>query len=232
MLDVQGISVNYGAIAAVKDLSLTVGEGELVALVGANGAGKTSLLRCISGLLPTATGSMIFSGQDITRMPAERIVRRGLCHVPEGRHVFPLMSILENLHIANWGSKTSLKTELDRVYDLFPILRDRSNQLAYTLSGGEQQMLAIARALIRRPRLLMLDEPSMGLAPLVMRQVFALIRRIHDEGTSVLLVEQNARMALDIADRAYLLESGRVTASGPADELLNEEDLRAAYLGK
>ncbi len=232
MLDVRGITVSYGAITAVRDLSLTVDEGELVALVGANGAGKTSLLRCVSGLLPTSTGSVTFLGRDVTRLPAERIVRRGLCHVPEGRHVFPLMSVLENLHIANWGSKTSLKAELDRVYDLFPILRDRSAQLAYTLSGGEQQMLAIARALVRRPRLLMLDEPSMGLAPIVMRQVFDLIRRINEEGTSVLLVEQNARMALDIADRAYLLESGRVTSSGPADQLLDEEDLRAAYLGK
>jgi branched-chain amino acid transport system ATP-binding protein len=232
MLQVDGVSVAYGAIAAVRDVSLTVGEGELVALVGANGAGKTSLLRCISGLKPSASGSLTFLGRDITRVAAEKIVRRGLCHVPEGRHVFPMMSVVENLHIANWGSHTSLKAELDRVYDLFPILRDRSNQLAYTLSGGEQQMLAIARALVRRPRMLMLDEPSMGLAPIVMRQVFQLIRRIHEEGTAVLLVEQNARMALDIADRAYLLESGAVTASGPAAELLNEDDLRAAYLGK
>jgi branched-chain amino acid transport system ATP-binding protein len=232
MLDVTDISVSYGAIAAVRRLSLTVGDGELVALVGANGAGKTSLLRCISGLKQASTGSIQFLGRDITRLAAEKIVQRGLSHVPEGRHVFPLMSVVENLHIANWGSRTHLRTELDRVYDLFPILRDRSSQFAYTLSGGEQQMLAIARALVRRPRLLMLDEPSMGLAPIVMRQVFDLIRRIHEEGTAVLLVEQNARLALDIADRAYLLESGTVTASGAADQLLDEDDLRAAYLGK
>lgn len=230
LLRIANLSVRYGAVQAVREASLTLEAGELAVLIGSNGAGKTSLLRAISRLIPSV-GELHFDGIDRTSQPADRLVRDGLCHVPEGRHIFSRMTVQENLQIATWGSGRDLEAELPRIFELFPVLSDRARQTAATLSGGEQQMLAIARALVRQPKLLMLDEPSMGLAPKLVRQVFDLISAINIKGTSVLLVEQNARMALSIAHRAYVMETGRVTGGGPAADLLDDEQLRAAYLG-
>jgi branched-chain amino acid transport system ATP-binding protein len=231
MLTVSDVEVHYGPIAAVRKASLNVAAGELVVLVGANGAGKTTLLRAISGL-HEYTGAVEFDGRDMTGLPAEKRVRAGLCHVPEGRRVFARMTITENLQTATWASGRSFKQEADRVLDMFPILRTRGHQMAGTLSGGEQQMLALARALIRNPSMLLLDEPSMGLAPLVVRQIFDLIADVHSRGTSVLLVEQNATRALEIADRAYVMEHGETSGGGAAAEFLASTDLQAKYLGK
>jgi branched-chain amino acid transport system ATP-binding protein len=230
LLRVDQLSVRYGAVQAVRDASLHLDEGELVVLVGANGAGKTSLLRGISGL-NRAQGAIVFEGREMTGKPAEQLVRAGLAHVPEGRHIFGRMTVLENLQAAGWRSRHHWQGELDRIFTLFPVLRDRSGQVAGTLSGGEQQMLAIGRALIKRPRVLMLDEPSMGLAPKLVATVLELIAEINVQGTAVLLVEQNARMALAIAGRAYIMEIGRLSGGGPAKELLDDEQLRAAYFG-
>jgi branched-chain amino acid transport system ATP-binding protein len=230
LLEITGLSVRFGAVHAVREASLHLAEGELVVLIGANGAGKTSLLRGISGL-NRAQGSVLFDGREMTGKPAEQLVRAGLAHVPEGRHIFGRMTVMENLQTAGWGSRHSLQDELDRIFTLFPVLKDRSTQVAGTLSGGEQQMLAIGRALVKRPKVLMLDEPSMGLAPKLVASVFELIAEINRQGTAVLLVEQNARMALSIAARAYVMETGRLSGGGPAAELLDDEQLTAAYLG-
>lgn len=231
LLDVEELSLHYGGVHAVRDASLHVDAGELVTLVGTNGAGKTSLLRAISGL-HQSTGRVSFGGTRIDRMPAEARVRAGLCHVPEGRRVFGRMTVLENLQTATWGSGYKWRQEMARIYDLFPVLGTRSSQVAATLSGGEQQMLALARALVRHPTLLVLDEPSMGLAPRVVTDVFDLVAQIHQEGTSVLLIEQNARRALALADRAYVMVTGTVSRGGPATELLDDDELAAAYLGR
>lgn len=231
MLEVVDLNVRYGAVRAVLDAGLHVDEGELVVVVGANGAGKSSLLRAIAGL-NKSRGSIRFGGADVSNVKAESRVRQGLSLVPEGRHIFGRMTVMENLQVANWGSKTSLSDEIDQVFTRFPRLQERKNQVAATLSGGEQQMLALSRALIRRPKLLMLDEPSMGLAPKIVAQMFEIIREIHESGTSVLLIEQNARMALAIADRGYLMETGRLSSGMDAQRMLEDDRLHEAYFGK
>jgi len=232
MLTISGLKVNYDGIEALRGLDLTVEKNEMVALIGANGAGKTTLLKTISGLLRPAAGTIEFEGRSIATESAEKISRGGLVHVPEGRHVFPRMSVRENLQVAAWGRRKGVAEDLDRVNTLFPILAERQRQHAYTLSGGEQQMLALGRAMMRQPRLLMLDEPSMGLAPLITREVFDLISGIHAEGTSVLLVEQNAQAALELTTRAYVVATGEVVASGPSTELMGSAEIRRAYLGE
>jgi branched-chain amino acid transport system ATP-binding protein len=231
MLEIEGLSVHYDGIQALSDVTLEVEQGELVALVGANGAGKTTLLRTISGLVRPSAGEVRFEGRSVGGRSAEKIARAGLVHVPEGRRIFPRLTVRENLLVAGWGRRTGRTANLARVDSLFPILAERSSQYAYTLSGGEQQMLAIGRALMREPRLLMLDEPSLGLAPKVVRDVFDLIGTIRASGVTLLLVEQNANMALELADRAYVLERGEVRVEGPAAELAASDDIRRAYLG-
>ena len=233
MLEINDINVYYGAIHAIKGVSLTVNEGEIVTLIGANGAGKSTTLRTISGLLKPKTGSINFLGNDIAGMPANKIVREGISQVPEGRRIFAEMTVMENLELGAFirDDKDGIAQDLKMVFGRFPRLEERINQLAGTLSGGEQQMLAMGRALMSRPKLLLLDEPSMGLAPLLIREIFNIIVDINKAGTTVLLVEQNANMALSIANRAYVLETGRITLSGDAKELAASEDIRKAYLG-
>lgn len=233
MLTVNDINVFYGAIHAIKGVSLEVNEGEIVTLIGANGAGKSTILRTISGLLKPKTGSIQFEGQEIAGMPAHEIVKTGISQVPEGRRIFAEMSVLENLELGAFTrkDKDGIKADMELVFERFPRLKERSGQLAGTLSGGEQQMLAMGRALMSRPRLLLLDEPSMGLAPLLIKEIFAIIQDINKTGTTVLLVEQNANMALSIAHRAYVLETGRITLSGDAKELAASDEVRKAYLG-
>jgi len=231
MLRVTDLRVGYDGVEALKGISLEVGKDELVALIGANGAGKTTLLRTISGLKSVTSGEIEFLGKPIRSRPAEALAREGLVHVPEGRNVFARMTVRENLLVAAWRRHSGVAEELNRVHELFPVLAERHNQQAYTLSGGEQQMLALGRALMRQPRLLMLDEPSMGLAPLVTKEVFGLISQIHRSGTPVLLVEQNAKSALELADRAYVLATGNVVAAGDPEELMGSETIRSAYLG-
>lgn len=233
MLTINDINVFYGAIHAIKGVSLEVNEGEIVTLIGANGAGKSTILRTISGLLKPKTGSIQFEGQDIAGMPAHEIVKTGISQVPEGRRIFAEMSVLENLELGAFTrkDKDGIKTDMELVFNRFPRLKERIGQLAGTLSGGEQQMLAMGRALMSRPRLLLLDEPSMGLAPLLIKEIFAIIQDINKTGTTVLLVEQNANMALSIAHRAYVLETGRITLSGDAKELAASDEVRKAYLG-
>lgn len=233
MLTVNDINVFYGAIHAIKGVSLEVNEGEIVTLIGANGAGKSTILRTISGLLKPKTGSIQFEGQEIAGMPAHEIVKTGISQVPEGRRIFAEMSVLENLELGAFTrkDKDGIKADMELVFDRFPRLKERIVQLAGTLSGGEQQMLAMGRALMSRPRLLLLDEPSMGLAPLLIKEIFAIIQDINKTGTTVLLVEQNANMALSIAHRAYVLETGRITLSGDAKELAASDEVRKAYLG-
>lgn len=233
MLTINDINVFYGAIHAIKGVSLEVNEGEIVTLIGANGAGKSTILRTISGLLKPKTGSIQFEGQDIAGMPAHEIVKTGISQVPEGRRIFAEMSVLENLELGAFTrkDKDGIKADMELVFDRFPRLKERIGQLAGTLSGGEQQMLAMGRALMSRPRLLLLDEPSMGLAPLLIKEIFAIIQDINKTGTTVLLVEQNANMALSIAHRAYVLETGRITLSGDAKELAASDEVRKAYLG-
>ena len=232
MLDVKNINVYYGAIHAVKDISFQVNEGEIVTLIGANGAGKTTTLQTVSGLLHTRTGSIEFLGQPIQNVPASKLVGRGLAQVPEGRRVFQQMTVEENLEMGGFTQPAStIAPGLERVYEQFPRLKERRRQVAGTLSGGEQQMLAMGRALMSNPKLLMLDEPSMGLAPLLVEQIFAIIKELHRAGTTILLVEQNAQMALSVADRGYVLETGRVTLTGPGRELLADEAVKKAYLG-
>ena len=233
MLTINDINVFYGAIHAIKGVSLEVNEGEIVTLIGANGAGKSTILRTISGLLKPKTGSIQFEGQEIAGMPAHEIVKTGISQVPEGRRIFAEMSVLENLELGAFTrkDKDGIKADMELVFERFPRLKGRIGQLAGTLSGGEQQMLAMGRALMSRPRLLLLDEPSMGLAPLLIKEIFAIIQDINKTGTTVLLVEQNANMALSIAHRAYVLETGRITLSGDAKELAASDEVRKAYLG-
>ena len=232
MLDVQNINVYYGAIHAVKDVSFHVDEGEIVTLIGANGAGKTTTLQTVSGLLHSRTGSITFMGKPIQAVPADKLVAHGLAQVPEGRRVFQQMTVEENLEMGAFTQPAStIAPNLEKVYDNFPRLKERRRQIAGTLSGGEQQMLAMGRALMSNPKLLMLDEPSMGLAPILVEQIFDIIQRLHEKGTTILLVEQNARMALSVADRGYVLETGRVTLTGPGKELLADEAVKKAYLG-
>jgi branched-chain amino acid transport system ATP-binding protein len=231
-LNVDAIQVRYGAIVALKGVSFQVGEGEIVALLGANGAGKTTTQKTVSGMLRPATGAITFDGIRIDGIPAHDLIRLGICHVPEGRHVFPRMTVAENLDMGAFRFKKVDQGDLDRVFELFPRLKERIKQQAGTLSGGEQQMLAIGRALMGRPRLLLLDEPSMGLAPLVVAQIFDIIREINEAGVTVLLVEQNAAQALSLADRGYVLETGEIVLQGTGSELLADDRVRAAYLGE
>lgn len=233
MLKVEDINVYYGAIHAIKGISLEVSEGEIVALIGSNGAGKSTTLRTISGLMKPKSGKIMYEGNDIAGIPAHKIVGMGLCQVPEGRHVFANMSVLENLEMGAYlrSDKEGIEEDMKKVFERFPRLLERKNQIAGTLSGGEQQMLAMGRALMSRPKLLLLDEPSMGLAPLLVKEIFNIIKDINATGTTVLLVEQNANMALSIADKAYVLETGRITLSGTAKELASSEEVRKAYLG-
>ncbi len=232
ILKVDNINVYYGAIHAIKGVSFHVNEGEVVTLIGANGAGKSTTLQTISGLLRSKTGSVEFCGENISRLPPHRIVERGLAQVPEGRRIFLQMTVQENLEMGAFTqSGSSVDADLENVYGQFPRLKERRRQVAGTLSGGEQQMLAIGRALMSHPRLLMLDEPSMGLAPILVEQIFEIIRSLHQGGTTILLVEQNAQMALSVADRAYVMETGCITLSGTGKELAESDAVRKAYLG-
>lgn len=233
LLAINDLSVAYGGIRAVKGISLAVSEGELVTLIGANGAGKTTTLNTLGGLLTPASGSMQYDGQDLVKLPAHERVKKGLALVPEGRGIFARLTVAENLLMGAYhrSDKANIAADLARSYELFPRLKEREHQLAGTLSGGEQQMLAIGRALMSRPRLLLLDEPSMGLAPLMVEKIFEIIRAINGQGVAILLIEQNARLALAAASRAYVMESGSITLSGPAAELAADERVRAAYLG-
>ncbi len=231
MLKVDNINVYYGAIHAVKDVSFHVEEGEVVTLIGANGAGKSTTLKTVSGMLRTKTGSIEFMGENISHTEAHKLVYKGLAHVPEGRRIFQQMTVLENLEMGAFIHKNPTKAELDDIFERFPRLKERRSQVAGTLSGGEQQMLAMGRALISHPKLLMLDEPSMGLAPILVEQIFDIIKELHKAGTTILLVEQNAEMALKVADRAYVLETGSVSVSGTGEELAASDAIKKAYLG-
>ena len=231
MLKIDDIHVYYGAIHAIKGVSFEVGEGEIVALIGANGAGKSTILKTVSGLMHPRSGKIEFMGEDISHMDAYKLLRHGLAHVPEGRRIFLQMSVQENLEMGAYIRKDVSKDDLDRVFNYFPRLKERRKQVAGTLSGGEQQMLAIARAMMSRPKLLMLDEPSMGLAPILVEQIFEIIQSLHKAGTTILLVEQNAAAALRVADRGYVLETGRIVTSGTGAELLASSAIKKAYLG-
>ncbi|MCS6828416.1 MAG: ABC transporter ATP-binding protein [Caldilinea sp.] len=234
MVRVEGLTVAYGGIEAVRGVSLEVAEGELVTLIGNNGAGKTSTLMAISGVAPIRSGRIVIDGEETTKLPPHAIVARGVAHCPEGRLVFGRLTVQENLRLGAYQRKDSagVKQDLDRVYALFPRLLERRTQLAGTLSGGEQQMLAIGRALMSRPRLLMLDEPSLGLAPLIVQRIFSVIQQLHEEGVTILLVEQNAHLALTLADRAYVLETGEVRLAGPAKQMIDNPEVRKAYLSQ
>jgi branched-chain amino acid transport system ATP-binding protein len=234
MLAVEKLSVNYGAIRAVDQVSCRVEQGEIVALIGANGAGKTTILNTISGIVPSLGGTVSFEGEDITRLPAHLIVRKGISQVPEGRRVFARMSVQENLEMGGFilSSKADISHGIERAFTLFPRLAERRKQAARTLSGGEQQMLAMGRALMSNPRLLLLDEPSMGLAPMLVEKIFEIVVEINKDGTTIMLVEQNASMALSIAHRAYVLETGEVVLTGDARELAQNPEVRKAYLGE
>lgn len=233
MLEIKNLNVHYGVIQALRDVSLTVNQGEIVTLIGANGAGKTTSLRTISGLEKATSGEIILEGQDITNTSASQRVEMKLSQVPEGRRVFADMTIVENLELGAFlrSDKGSIKKDMDKVYELFPILGQRKKQTAGTLSGGEQQMLAMGRALMSKPEILLLDEPSMGLAPLLVKEIFEIIKNINSRGTTILLVEQNAKMALSIADRAYVLETGSIVMSGTGEELAGSDEIQKAYLG-
>ena len=233
LLSIQDLQVAYGNILALQGISVEVREGEIVTLIGANGAGKSTLLRAISGVVPIRSGKITFRGTDLGTIPAHRIVEMGVAHVPEGRGIFANLTVLENLTLATWSRKDrqNLRQEYGHVFDLFPRLAERQSQLAGTLSGGEQQMLAVGRALMTRGRLLLLDEPSMGLAPVLVREIFQTLRAINATGTTILLVEQNARQALKLAHRGYVLETGRLTVAGSASELMDDPGVKAAYLG-
>src|SRR3954469_15803316 len=233
LLEIEDLTLLYGRIQALHGISLTVGEGEVVALIGANGAGKTTTMRAISGLRPIAAGAIRFNGQDITRMRADLRVIRGVSQSPEGRGIFPGMTVRENLEMGAYTrrNRAEIDRDLQRVFDLFPRLRERQKQSGGTLSGGEQQMLAVGRALMSRPRLLLLDEPSMGLAPMLIQQIFDIIVEINQQGTTILLVEQNAQQALSRAHRAYVLETGRIVKDGTGNELLHDPAVKDAYLG-
>jgi branched-chain amino acid transport system ATP-binding protein len=233
LLSIQDLHVAYGNILALHGVSVEVHEGEIVTLIGANGAGKSTLLRAISGVVPIRSGKITFGSTDLGRVPAHRIVEMGVAHVPEGRGIFANLTVQENLRLATWSRKDrkDLRQEYQRVFEIFPRLAERQEQLAGTLSGGEQQMLAVGRALMTRGRLLLLDEPSMGLAPVLVREIFQTLREINATGTTILLVEQNARQALKLANRGYVLETGRLTVAGSANELMDNPGVKAAYLG-
>nr|WP_322787166.1 ABC transporter ATP-binding protein [Deinococcus grandis] len=231
MLEIENLSVNYGAIQAVRGLSLTVEEGEVVTLIGANGAGKTTTLRAVSRLLRPVAGTIRFAGRDITRLPADEAVKLGIAQSPEGRQVLARQSVQDNLELGAYTRKGSVRADLYEMYERFPRLGERRDQLAGTLSGGEQQMLAIARAMMSRPKLLLLDEPSLGLAPIIVREIFSIIRDLNAQGVTILLVEQNARLAMNASHRTYVLEAGQLTFSGNSAELVNDERVLQAYLG-
>ena len=234
MLEIKDLEVCYGVIRAIKGISFEVNQGEVIALIGANGAGKTTLLHTITGLVPAKSGSILFEGKELTKMPAHKIVSMGMAHVPEGRRIFQQLSVLENLKLGAYTrkDKNEIAQSLKMVYERFPRLEERKNQIAGTLSGGEQQMLAMGRALMSKPRIILMDEPSMGLSPLLVTEIFDIIKVISESGTTVLLVEQNAKKALSIADRAYVLETGNITLSGKASDLMNNESVQKAYLGE
>ena len=234
MLEIKDLSVYYGVIQALKGISFEVNEGEVIALIGANGAGKTTTLHTVSGLIAPKSGSVIFEGQDITKTPAHKIVSMGMAHVPEGRRVFASLSVLQNLRLGAYtrNDKEEIEESLRKVYKRFPWLEVRKNQPAGTLSGGEQQMLAMGRALMSNPRIILMDEPSMGLSPILVNEIFDIIKEVSAGGTTVLLVEQNAKKALSIADRGYVLETGRIVLEGKAQELLNNKSVQSAYLGE
>ena len=234
MLEVKDLNVYYGMIQALKGISFEVNEGEVIALIGANGAGKTTTLHALTGLVPAKTGSIIFEGQDIRKTPAHKIVSMGMAHVPEGRRVFAQLSVYENLNMGAYTrkDKEEIKQTLEMVYKRFPRLEERKNQLAGTLSGGEQQMLAMGRALMSHPKIILMDEPSMGLSPIFVNEIFNIIKDVSADGVTVLLVEQNAKKALSIANRAYVLETGKIILSGDAKELMNDESVKKAYLGE
>lgn len=234
MLEVRDLQVYYGMIHAIKGISFDVNQGEVIALIGANGAGKTTTLHTITGLLAPKSGSVLFEGKDITKVPAHKIVSMGMAHVPEGRRVFAELSVYENLKMGAYTRKDKKEIEesLANVYKRFPRLEERKNQMAGTLSGGEQQMLAMGRALMSKPKIILMDEPSMGLSPIFVNEIFDIIRAVSESGTTVLLVEQNAKKALSIADRAYVLETGKIVLSGDAKELLEDDSIKKAYLGE
>ena len=233
MLKVSGLNVYYDAIHALKDVSFEVNEGEIVTLIGANGAGKTSILHTISGLIRSKSGKILFMDQEIQAAPAHEILKKGLAQVPEGRRIFAQMTVLENLEMGAYAriDRSEIPRDMERVFQSFPRLKERRRQLAGTLSGGEQQMLAMGRALMSSPRLIMMDEPSMGLSPILVGEIFSIIRDVNRQGTTVLLVEQNARMALSVASRAYVMETGKIVMQGPARELLQSDEVKKAYLG-
>lgn len=233
-LEIRDLHVSYGGIRALKGVDLTVEEGQIVTLIGPNGAGKSTTLRAISGLQKPQSGSILYGGEELVGLPAKEIVRRGIIHVPEGRRVFPDMTVAENLKIGAFlrTDKGGIADDMDYVHSLFPRLKERSWQLAGTLSGGEQQMLAVGRALMSRPKVLMMDEPSLGLAPLIVKDIFSIIRRVNADGITVLLIEQNANAALRVADYGYVLETGTIALTGTGEELLRNESVREAYLGK
>ena len=233
ILEVKDLQVYYGVIQALKGISFEVNQGEIIALIGANGAGKTTTLQTITGMIPSKGGSIIYDGQDITRMPGYKLVPMGIAHVPEGRRVFAEMSVLQNLKLGAYtrSNKNEIEETIKMVYERFPRLEERKNQMAGTLSGGEQQMLAMGRALMGKPKMLLMDEPSMGLAPILVKDIFSIIKECNKDGVTILLVEQNANMALSISDRAYVLETGSIVMSGDAKELMGNDDIRKAYLG-
>jgi branched-chain amino acid transport system ATP-binding protein len=233
MLKIEGLSISYGVIPAVKNLNIEVKQGEVVSLIGTNGSGKTTTLRGISGIVKAKEGKILYQGTDLTKIEPHKIVEMGISHVPEGRGVFPDLTVLENLKMGAFirKDKDGIKKDMEEIFHLFPRLEERKSQLAGTLSGGEQQMLAIGRALMARPKLLLLDEPSMGLAPIIVKEIFHIIKKINKEGTTVLLVEQNANMALSVAHRGYVLETGEIVAQGTVEELQNNDLIRKIYLG-
>lgn len=234
MLEVKNLEVYYGMIQAIKGISFEVNEGEVISLIGANGAGKTTTLHAVTGLIAPRAGQIIFEGKDITKVPGHKLVSMGIAHVPEGRRVFSQLSVYENLKLGAYTrkDKNEIEETLEHIYMRFPRLKERKNQLAGTLSGGEQQMLAMGRALISRPRIILMDEPSMGLSPIYVNEIFNIIKEVSQSGTTVLLVEQNAKKALSIADRAYVLETGCISLSGKAADLLNDASVKKAYLGE
>lgn len=234
LLEIENLEVNYGMIKALKGVSFEVNKGEIIALIGANGAGKTTILHAISGILPSASGKIIYNGQNITKTPAHKIVKLGISQVPEGRRVFSQLSVFENLLMGAYTrrDKSEINEDLEKIYERFPRLEERKNQIAGTLSGGEQQMLAMGRALMSKPEIILLDEPSMGLSPIFVSEIFDIIKALNEGGTTVLLVEQNAKKALSIADRAYVLETGNVVLSGKAESIMNDDTVKKAYLGE
>ncbi len=232
MLEVKDLHVSYGAVHAIHGASLQVGEGEIVSLIGANGAGKTTILRTISGLEKADSGEVRFDGADLRKTEPSRIINLKLAHVPEGRHIFPQMSVAENLEMGAFADGKGMETTMAEVYERFPRLKERKRQLAGTLSGGEQQMLAVGRALMAKPKMILMDEPSMGLSPLLVKEIFSIIKEVNKNGITILLVEQNARMALAISNRAYVLETGKITIEGKARDLLKDDRVRKAYLGQ